>query len=419
VSAKLLGKALAATMPTHVAKLVLVVLCDAAEPDGTSVYPSIARIAAFAQCKPRHVKRILKLFREALFPGDRRLIRVVRPGGAGPGATTEYAIDVGLLHDLEAQGWGRLVLAVPPEGPLDDEPGDGEGGDSGENSKGDTRTPLEGDLPAPMGDLMTPLEGDRAAHKGDIAVDKGDSIVTPDPPSRPVLSDPVERERARAIGQEGDPLPDVELLDRLRRRSPTVAHDGRVETEAEWRRLSGEERAKAERRYAGWLELAGKRTAIAGLPRYLRERLFDFVSEPGGSTAGATGQATGGSTSIAAFSRPWWQMVHRYLATHGEALNDQRSPAAGTLRNEFAKAVKGLGYSPRDEGKRAEIEAAAAALVHVRKDDPAVRRWLKGWADRGVKIPLPDQVDWIFVPRELLDARALAGAGQGGNGNGA
>ena len=87
MSAALLGMAFRCDMGSHVAKLVLLKLVDAAEDDGTSIYPAIATIARAAQAHERTVQRVLRLFQA------KGLLRLVRQGGGGPGNTSEYTLD--------------------------------------------------------------------------------------------------------------------------------------------------------------------------------------------------------------------------------------------------------------------------------------------------------------------------------------
>lgn len=406
MSAKLLGKALAAEMPTHVAKLILLALCDAAEPDGTSVYPSVGRVAKFAQCSARQVKRTLATFREAIFAGDRHLIEVVRQGGAGPGSTTEYAINVGLLDDLEELGWHQVIRALPPDAAP-------EPGDNGE-AKGDTE----------KGDTVSPLKGDVSGEKGDAGAAKGDAIESPDPSDINPPSRPVERGRAREPGKSGaqpggQAVDDGELLEKLRRQSVTAALDSRVDTDRAWSELNPTERVNAVERYPAWLALAqkGGRKIIAGLPSYLRERRFDFVDQPKGQAAG--GEAEAPAVFFDAFSRPWWHLVHGFLAANRDRLGDVRGPAARELKRLAELAAMGIGYRLKKPEKKAELEAAAEAdLVAARKSDPAVKAWIAEWQRQGVRVPLPDQVEWVFMPRAILDRLAPAQQVESGNGHG-
>src|SRR6185295_4967895 len=95
-------------------------------------------------------------------------------------------------------------------------------------------------------------------------------------------------------------------------------------------------------RYPAWLALAekGGRKIIAGLPAYLRERRFDFVEK--GQAAG--GQAEAAAVFLDAFSRPWWHVVHGYLAANRDALGDVRGPAARELKRIGDLAAMGIGY---------------------------------------------------------------------------
>ena len=66
---------------------VAVVLADAADHDGSHIFPSVARVARFARTSERTVQRVLSAFRDDGF------LKLIAPGG-GRGRPAEYCIDV-------------------------------------------------------------------------------------------------------------------------------------------------------------------------------------------------------------------------------------------------------------------------------------------------------------------------------------
>lgn len=70
---------------------IALTLADAADHDGTHVFPSVARVARLARTSERTVQRALAKFKDSGF------LLVVRLGG-GRGNPTQYAIDVDWLE---------------------------------------------------------------------------------------------------------------------------------------------------------------------------------------------------------------------------------------------------------------------------------------------------------------------------------
>lgn len=358
MSAELLGLAFKAEMGSHVAKLVLLKLVDAGEDDGTKIYPAIATIARAAQAHERTVQKLLRTFQEV------GLLHLVRKGGGGPGDTTEYRLDLGVLRRIKDVGWAAAT------------------------------TQADGAASAPEG-------WPEATHgieepKGGIDEAKGGVSGHPTPPIDPSLDPSGERD-ARARDPENsdkasDDIPDRPLLDRLIALHPQSAHDRFVDIATPWRKLTREQRRRAVDRFPAWLAARGKRQAIAGLPTYLGDLMFERV--PAGPTPGE-------SQFVPAFSRAWWWLYHREVTLGGAALRDRNSAESWNLRKRVNLAVDvAIGWQIVIPEKRQEAEEAGKALVALAKDSPAMAAWAEHYRGLGVTLPIPDRAEWIFMPAE-------------------
>jgi hypothetical protein len=391
VSAKLLGLALAAPMPSQTAKLVLIGLCDAAEGDGSSAYPSVARLSAAAQCTDRAVQKWLKIFRETAFRGGRRLIAVVRPGGSGPGSMTEYQIDVELLVELERKGWDGLAEEPPGVDQVDQ-------ADAGKGESG-----------SPLG------KGEPDAAKGESAAAKGEQIDSPDPSLDPSTRSG-ESAGARA-GQEkpeaspatpaGRPTPE-EALEQLRKSWPNYALESQGLALSALSRLVASERQVAIDRVPAFLVFHRENRGARALPylhTYLAERRWADLPDRPKAAAGAAG-ATG---HAAAFSRAWWAIFHRFVAASPGAFADRDSAQSQTLRKRVSLAIgNAIGWTLPAE-QLARIEAEAEGLVKAPAHGDVAERWRAHYRELGVTMPIPDQAGWIFVPAELPPAATADG----------
>lgn len=374
MSAKLIGQALDADMPTHVAKLILMKLADAAEPDGTSIWPSVATIARVVSCSPRHVTRMLKLFVSV------GLLVVVRRGGAGPGDTNEYRIDLAVFRRLVDDGWDAAFGAV-------------DAADKGDSME----SPLAGSEDAAQkGDMVSPLKGDSGGKKGDIGGEKGDSIESDNPSYRPLPSRPVER-NAREEGGEAEHIPNADLLARLKREYPHASHADQDEVDAAWRALSPALRREAVDELAAWLADKGPRQAVLGLPKYLRQKPWQLVAE----RRAAAGGAAGLKPRAGAFTRAWWWLFHEHCRAWEAQLRNRNSPASQHLRHRVSTAVAyAAGWIVEDEGQLAAAEERSQHLVQVHRDDPRVEAWRRHYGERGIDMPIPDKAEWLFIPAE-------------------
>jgi hypothetical protein len=205
---------------------------------------------------------------------------------------------------------------------------------------------------------------------------------------------------ARAREGEAEPhLPHAALLDELIAKCPTAAWDSRAEIEAEWRKLSPDERRDAVARYEEWFAGAKKlgRGKPHGLPAYLREKRWTLIGA-GAPAAGAAKPGQVAETTIPAWSRAWFYLVHEFIRQNHINLRRHDSAASRNLRSKFelAKAYA-IGWRvPAD--KAAAIEGPATALVQAPKDGEVAAWWVEHYRRQGVSFPLPDKAEWIFVP---------------------
>lgn len=86
----------------HAVKAVAMKLADCADDDGTSIWPSVFRIARETETSERTVQMALKTLVK-----DIKLIVVVEKGGKGPGSPTSYRMDLTVLARLRAETQAR------------------------------------------------------------------------------------------------------------------------------------------------------------------------------------------------------------------------------------------------------------------------------------------------------------------------
>lgn len=415
MSGKLSGLALATHMPSTTAKLVLIGLCDAAQKDGSSCFPSVARLAEAAQCTDRAVQNWLKQFRETVFRGGRRLITVVRPGGGGPGSMTEYQIDVALLTELErlsdrpdrdaprvaglVLGWDALIETAA------------EGANAPPFAKGEAGSPLD--------------KGEAGEAKGEPGSVKGEPAGAPDPsldPSirpregagaregqdqgRPIDGDGATAAADRgaggtaATGKGGGHMTPAEALEAFRKVFPDFALQSQGMASSALSALTPAERQASVDRFPDFLAFHRAKMGKKDLPYlhiYIAERRWRDLpkrSTPAGATAGATAFA-------AAFSQAWWWLFHHMVASSPEAFKNRDSPEAQALRKRVSLAIgNAIGWSLAAD-ELARVEAAAKQLVWAPIDGDVVKRWQSHYGALGVPMPLPDRAKGIFVPAEV------------------
>ena len=193
-----------------------------------------------------------------------------------------------------------------------------------------------------------------------------------------------KREGAREV--EEKPLPDAGRLIELRALSSTAAHDSVADTDAAWRNLSHAERLEAVKRYPEWVATKGARKAIAGLPTYLSERRWTYLS----ATKATPPEADDGR--VPAFSRTWWWCfkVAADGANSAAALTALRIKISGAVSYALPWAV--------DPTRRTEIDRAAEALGKHPSTGQHALRWRNHYRSLGVEMPIPDKVEWVFLP---------------------
>lgn len=377
MSARLLGLAFDADVPSQTAKLVLVKLVDCADDSGRRIYPSVATLARAACCAERSVQRVLALFCAA------GLLRRVREGGSGPGNTTHYELNLDLLARLTRVTWGVATGSSHDENAClpEDEPG--------------------GDAP-PKGDIMSPLEPGRVT----LATDKGDNRCHPTPQENPSNLREGGRERGQAglpagaggpgpVGMtqmHGPPESDdpgaaggaVPALSEFVRAWPTRAADNADRVATEWAALSFDQRRAAIDGIAAFLAemKALKRDKLPAGETYLRERRWTLVSEASRAAARPAPQAT---TEVQAWTKGWWGVFWHRRATG----------APVRFMWDRARQKGAFGATP------AELAGAAAlALVGRTLDTEDARAAMEKLRVDGLHSPFGrgDDKRWIFIP---------------------
>lgn len=292
------------------------------------------------------------------------------------------------------------------------------------------------ELAADEADAVSPEGGDPAApaSPGEVVTlttEAGDpddtklvTVVHQDKnqSSNQSTTSPSERDARAREGQKSPPereahLPHADLLAALRAKAPTVVADDWAEVEAQWRRLTPEERRDANARYPEWLEALRKlrRGTIAGLATYLRDRRWEAL--PGKAEIAEAQQARAD-----AFGRLWWWLFHEFCQRYAAALTDPAGSTAAELRRRVSAAKSFGGGWPIDPAQRADLEERAKALRQVPVDGDDARAWRGWYRGRGLDLPLPDKVAWLFVPAAFpgtgppQEARSDGNAGATGNG---
>lgn len=354
MSAELLGLAFKAQMGSHVRKLVLLKLVDAAEDDGTSIWPAVATIAKAAESHARTVQKVISLFREV------GLLQVVSQGGAGPGDTTEYRLDVPMLRRIRDEGWDAVTSGA---------------GDAENGSKGGLTPPLDD---AEKGGLRPPLDAERVASDSN----KGESQAT-----QPLQDPSVERERREREGESRRMLAD------LIKAHPHVAHDDPDRIDRAWAGLPARAQREAHERHADWLADRGRRTAIAALSTYLGKRMWTLLPPKAKPADRPDAPAFAG-----AWDRAWCWLVFDWIDRHGETIGDRDSAAAQQISRRFSAAANRIGWRVT-AAELARIEGQAAAMVWAASDGPEFAAW-RGMLGRrfGIQLPIPDTAKGVWLP---------------------
>jgi hypothetical protein len=271
-------------MPSHGTKLQLLKLLDAAEPDGTKIYPGVASMSRVAQVSERQAQRVMRLFHGV------GLLVLVHPGGRGPGDTAEYKLDMPKFDRLCAEGWESAF------GPVGAALG-------GREAKGDAASPLP--------------KGDTEVEKGDISANKGDAQMSPDP-SDPV--DPFEREGAQAregrkpiqfLPPDSDPEAKV-AFDRIVTAWERGAKGGRgaigdpEKGLAAVVALSPADRELAAERAGRFLrsQVVAKRSYTPSIETYCAKRIFEHHAPP-------AAEQPLEQVTLDPFAKPLWELFWR------------------------------------------------------------------------------------------------------------
>jgi hypothetical protein len=385
MSAELLGLAFKAEMGSHVAKLVLLKLVDAAEDDGTHIYPAVATIAAAAQAHERTVQRTLRLFQKI------GLLDLVRVSSGRPGDTTQYALNLAKLRHIKDVGWVKATA----------------GTDQGEEEEtGGVVPPVENDITADpaaeTGGVASLTGGAGATRTGGIESETGGKLSHPTPPKDPLDS---EREGARARLSE-ELAEDEALLAKAIGLHPKGPNSDRSKVDPAFWALTRPERREAVEQLPNWLAnvAANGGSQPLGLAKYFAQKLWKEL--PPAPVKGAV--LTDGRMLVGLFSRPWWWLVWRRLA--GELGGLQR------LRFQFQMANSGQGVTvlPAEMPSRDD----ETRMAQIATDGRATTAWLRVLRDRGLILRLSIRSPYIWAPSEWppddkTKAMELQGANDG------
>lgn len=384
MSAALLGLAFQAEAPSPTAKLILLKLVDCCRDDGKQIFPSKASVARAAQCTERHVQSILAEFCAV------GLLRMVRPGGKGPGSTALYEMSIETLRRLADKGWkavageaaGRQTHAPDAEQDV------GEGDDAPESKV----------------ELSSPLDEARE----NPATAKGEPRFSQ--PLKETLKP--EREDARERGQ--DPSPDGDAPDaghaadaedggatlaEFRKLWPTTLADDNARVESAWAALPFEERRPAIdgiRPFLAGLKGLGRRNIPSGWT-YLGQRKWRDVP------AMAAEKQAQEFVEVAAWSRNWWAVLFHRLKIG--------QPCGFMLQ----QATDGKS-PPRPAGELNQALAAYPDLPAFLCDGPEITAW-RPWFE-GKRLRIPDfsgRTFRVFLPAALPPGAASSGKREEGD----
>jgi DNA-binding transcriptional ArsR family regulator len=205
------------------ARLVLLALCDHADPEGRNVRPSIGLLAWKLGVHERTIQRAIA----ALV--DRGVLHLVRK--SGPRRATEYRVVL------------RVLKRKPPRPPKDGAAPPTKDG-AAPPKKGDSESPM-GDSERPMGDMATPPEPSTEPSTEPSVLD--DDEIKDDVAVAQALAE------LRDLGAYPfDTLRDTQLLTSIHERRPRVALAQEIERWSERRNGIRNQRAAL----AVWLERA-------------------------------------------------------------------------------------------------------------------------------------------------------------------
>jgi hypothetical protein len=384
MSARLLGLAFDAEAPSASAKLVLIKLVDCCDDEGKKIFPAVGTLARAAQCDPRTVQRHIALFCTV------GLLRRVRAGGQGRGATSHYEMNLEVLRLIAAKGWAAVSGTVIAGANDDDE----EALEPACHAETAELAAVPEDAESAKGDTMPPLTADDRVTPATV---KGDTGVT-----QPLKRIPQELERERvSAGVQGQPYPDagahavsaglpgdgepvpdrepVPQIEQFVKAWPTSLADSRAKVESAWGALTLAERRQALAeipRFLAALKAMGKSYPPAGFT-YLSEKRWQQL--PTMKAEAASGEII----SVKPFSRPWWAMFHRARS------------GAGNGRLLLQRAEQGREMSFR----KAEIDQARPeALKPFPVNGDVAKAYLSGASRAGFHFPKFADDKWIFLP---------------------
>jgi len=374
-------------------KMVALRLADFADDEGRGMWPTVSRIAAECEIHERTVQRILSDF------VTEGILRIARAGGGRPGSSTRYDFDLATVSGLRRKPAPAAERAIEQAG----ETGGGVSpvAAAGEGRQGDT--------------------GDTASETGDTACREGWHGATRST-SEPSQNPPLEREREREYGQEGE---NGDVPEGQTRRAETLFYKSfkvwdrfdpspKQPMLAAWGKLTWTEMlaaADAVSRYLAGVRAAGMRHAPA-ISSYLdlTERLWERYPP--------VAEALDAVTHVPPFGPEWG--LEAYRALLGSALASQpltrieaAMVAAGTgderqLRLEkrmrfgwpavnrlFAQAADGKGFSRKgraalDAGALMEAVPVGSAMFEAWRAEHAQRGW--PW------IPDPGRQPVVYFP---------------------
>lgn len=371
MSTLLVGYALKARLHSRTRKLVLIKLLDHAREDGTRIYPSLQSIADDAECSASTARRTLKEFCQV------GLLRRVREGGAGPGSTAHYELDVDLLIRLKRDElWPALEAAAAreplPDADDDDEPGHAQGAEPAASA------------PAPCENKGVTVERfqNESLSNQELRVPSDDTRTL----SRNLSSEREgAQERESTPASEGEPVPS---FDDFLEAYPHAKGDNRVQLRSAWETLPFDQRRPAIEgigAYAAERRAGGLKSRLSG-PQYLAGRCWIGLEQQAAKRQVA--QAAGAPVTVAGWSRDWWLLLLDRIAAG-------RNPGFWVQQAEQHKPLSTSGADLTTANKRVgELQAYLC-------DGPEIDAWRPWLAAKGARIPVFKGEFRVFLPSPM------------------
>ncbi|MCA0401305.1 MAG: helix-turn-helix domain-containing protein [Proteobacteria bacterium] len=379
MSARLLGLAFGARVPSHAAKIVLLKLVDCCDDEGRNIYPSVATLATAAECAERTVQRVLRLFCAI------GLLRLVREGGAGKGSTRCYEMDIRLLFELSRPGL-FAELEARNGGAVD-----------AEETAGHAQNACDKAEEAAPGETLrvTPCHPNEALRVT-LTTSQGDIAVSPNPlrePSRvekesawahaagATSGSPGGHDESAGLAGDGATSGPAVTLDDFRKVWPRVGVDDQAKLATAWAELPFAERRAAIDGVAPFLaELkAAKRSTVPASWSYLSQRRWTLID-----AEAAARKASAGVIAVAPWSREWWALLFGKLK-RGERCS---------LMVEWA--IKGTGMTCKP-GDMPSAEAITAVQPYP-CDGPEMEAWRPWFRARRCEMPTFRGSYRVFLP---------------------